>query len=726
MPLIDQAHFHQPPAEYRPVAMWFLNGSLSEDEIRRQVREMAGGGVGAIQIAARTGLTTPYLSDRWFHLVRLALDEARRLGLRVWLADEYPYPSGASGGEVVLRHPEYRAWHMRATRVMAAPGEEVRAVAPGTVLLRACAVPVIGGEARWEAAIGLDGAVGLVQHQQVLFQPSSVYLTTRRYMSNGPQPTLHWRAPGGAPGGATDPTSPVDTGDPTGPEGTERWDVWLIAAAEIERYKFFGAYVDLCNADAVQLFLETTYRRTLDRLGQEAFRRLDGFFVDEAHPQNWSWRLPGYFRERCGYDVYEALPALWTDTGPQTAQIRYDYMQSITELFVDSFHRPLAEWCRQHDVQLSLEVGSTRNVVQRHADIPGIDPGHHKVGVPLNQILARELPSYRGNLNFPASLAAQTGKRRVLDELFHSVGWSLTLQDMKAMLDRAAARGANLFAFHAFCYTIGGLKKWDAPPSEFDQNPYWTHFPLLAAYAGRLAYALSCGQRVAPIAVVDPITSLWAHGEAVGAGKDALAERMAGDWTYLMRELAAAQRPHDNLDPLLLAEAIVDKGVLRVGEAEYQVIILPPMTTLECTAWSKLEELVEAGGTVIACGLLPCEQIEPESDVVARCAAAFGADPERLRAQYAHDGPSQDQQPGVDVRRSGNFVLLGTTGTLAGTGAAETLLDLLETLVPAEVRLWPEARGEARRQFLLAHRRDETEDLYLIVNSSMEEHDCEV
>ena len=131
---------------------------------------------------------------------------------------------------------------------------------------------------------------------------------------------------------------------------------------------------------------------------------------------------------------------------------------------------------------------------------------------PLETILARELPSYRGNLNFPASLAAQTARPRVLDELFHSVGWSLTLQDMKAMLDRAAARGANLFVFHAFCYSIGGLRKWDAPPSEFDQNPYWPHFPLLSAYAGRLAYALSLGRRVAPVAVLDPITSIWAQG----------------------------------------------------------------------------------------------------------------------------------------------------------------------------------------------------------------------
>ena len=110
-------HFLDPPADYRPVAMWFLNASIDDEEARRQIRAMASGGLGAVQVAARTGLRTPpYLSQRWFELIALVLDEALSHGLRVWLADEYPYPSGTSGGEVILRHPQYRAWQMRATR----------------------------------------------------------------------------------------------------------------------------------------------------------------------------------------------------------------------------------------------------------------------------------------------------------------------------------------------------------------------------------------------------------------------------------------------------------------------------------------------------------------------------------------------------------------------------------------------------------------------------------
>jgi hypothetical protein len=336
------------------MAMWFLNGRLADDELRRQISAMAAGHVGGIQVAARTGLQTPYLSEAWFEVIRLIQDAAEQHGLPVWLADEFPYPSGASGGEVILRHAEYRAWQMQATSVRVAPGADVELQLPGTVALRACSVPLIGGIARWPEAIDLEAHVGWLQHEQSLFEPSRVYLTMRRYMSNAPRPTLKWRAPAGA----------------------EAWEIWLVAAAEIADYKFFGSYVDLCNPDACRFFLATTYERYLARLGPERFSRLAGFFLDEAHPQNWSWRLPEFFRERRGYDLVEALPALWTDMGPRTARVRYDYRQSLTELFDESFMRPVAEWCREHGVQLSLEVPSTRNVVQRHADIPGIDPGH--------------------------------------------------------------------------------------------------------------------------------------------------------------------------------------------------------------------------------------------------------------------------------------------------------------------------------------------------------------
>jgi hypothetical protein len=709
--VLDTALFSSPPREFRPVPMWFWNGDIEEEEIRRQVRAFAEGGLGGFQIAARTGLSTPYLSQRWFDLVELAAREAAPYGLQVWLADEYPYPSGAAGGELTLRHPEYRAWHMRSRSSSVRAGARLEVTAPGAVLLHAGAVPVVNGVADWTQARDLSGFLGTSQPEMIFAEPA-FGLSKKRSFSYGPRPKLDWTAPN--------------------VPGVAEWQVWLVAAAEIAPYKFFGHYVDLCNADAVRAFLALTYQRYAHRLSPAAWLQVTGFFLDESHPPSWSWSLPAAFLRRNGYDLVARLPALWTDVGPRTAAIRHDYWQTLTELFMESFHRPIAEWCRQHDVQLSLEVDSTRNSVQRHAHIAGNDPGHEKVGGSLDALHAETRPRFRAHPRFPASLAAQVGLNRVLVESYHSIGWSLTFQDMKALADRLAAQGANLFVFHAFFYSLGGLRKWDAPPSQFLQNPYWPQFPRLTDYLGRLCYALSRGWRATSVALLDPITSLWTHGSgaggSIGAGPDAVAKRVAGDWQYLQRELEVAQRPFDSLDPLLMSEGKVADGTLQLGDAGYQVIVLPPMASLEAAAWAKLEEFAAGGGTVIACGLLPYEQLEDQSTVHAQCAARFGLDAAAIRVAYETEPAARDESPQAraGLHRQGRFLFIPSQGTLQEAQAAGDLLTALNAVTPPPVIIQSDAGAAAQRSFLIAQRQDSVETLTFLANAGNEEQDCTV
>ncbi|HLH75077.1 MAG TPA: hypothetical protein VKX96_17495, partial [Chloroflexota bacterium] len=264
--MLEDHELASPSSEYRPVPIWFWNGDLDAEELRRQVRAMAAGGLGGLQIAARTGLTTPYMSERWFSLVEAVTQEAGRQGLQVWLADEYPYPSGVNGGELILRHPEYRAWQMQAQLTSVQPGQSVECLAPGVILLAATAVPVRAGRADWDQAIDLGNQVGVIQPEMVFLEPAFGY-SKKRTFAFGPRPKLSW----------------------TAPLGPESWDVWLVAASEVAPFKFFGYYVDLCNPAAVRAFLDGTYQRYLDRLEPAITRQITGFFLDEAHPPTWSW-----------------------------------------------------------------------------------------------------------------------------------------------------------------------------------------------------------------------------------------------------------------------------------------------------------------------------------------------------------------------------------------------------------------------------------------------------
>ena len=103
-----------PVDEYRPVVFWSINSALEEEELRRQIGEMKAFGLGGFVYHARAGLETEYLSEEWFRLAGACLDEARRQGLRVWMYDEYGWPSGFAGGRL-LREEENRACYLEYT-----------------------------------------------------------------------------------------------------------------------------------------------------------------------------------------------------------------------------------------------------------------------------------------------------------------------------------------------------------------------------------------------------------------------------------------------------------------------------------------------------------------------------------------------------------------------------------------------------------------------------------
>src|SRR5690606_26055591 len=122
---------------------WFWNDTLDEAEVRRQVAEMAAQGIKGFYIHPRQGLQVPYLSDAFFRLVEAAVDEAQRRGLFVLLYDEYPYPSGVAGGEVILGQPKFLATRL-VQRSYDLSGGRIRLTLPRGKLLACVAYPLRG------------------------------------------------------------------------------------------------------------------------------------------------------------------------------------------------------------------------------------------------------------------------------------------------------------------------------------------------------------------------------------------------------------------------------------------------------------------------------------------------------------------------------------------------------------------------------------------------------
>ncbi|MBM4050621.1 MAG: hypothetical protein FJ279_36455, partial [Planctomycetes bacterium] len=117
--------FANPPGTYRPVPWWTWAGDMNEQEMDRQLKEMKQKGINEFFIFPIYGLETPYLSEAWWRAVEFTLRRCERLGMKVWIYDDYNWPSGVCGGYLLRDMPWVRNWGMNYVAREVAPGAEV-------------------------------------------------------------------------------------------------------------------------------------------------------------------------------------------------------------------------------------------------------------------------------------------------------------------------------------------------------------------------------------------------------------------------------------------------------------------------------------------------------------------------------------------------------------------------------------------------------------------------
>ena len=560
---------------------WFWNGDMRDDEIKRQIKEMSDKGIRGFFIHPRQGLAVPYLSKEWFNKVGVAIDEAKKRGLEVWLYDEYPYPSGVSGGLVVLDHPEFEAKALKIRSFDVEGPKTVHMELPWGQILLARAYPGEHDSIIWNNPTELSHYIG-TGYKENIFQMSGLTRYNRkRFFTGRPIKKLHWDAPRG------------------------RWHVCIISQVAVDNFKYFGKYVDPLNPDAVRYYINTTHEQYKKYFGHEFGRTIKGIFTDEitAFPPEmpWSPLLPQMFERKNGYPLVDRLPALFERMGGDTDKVRYDYWNTVTDAFIESYEVQVRNWCEANNLLYAGEKPILRSKQLKYFHIPGIDAGHQKAGTEPD--IAS--PKYRANAKLVSSAAHFYGKPGALCECFHSIGWGMALQDMKWTFDWLAVQGINFFVPHAFFYTTDGLTKHDAPPSSFYQMPWWSHMGLLSDYVAQITDIAGKGRRKVDMIILDPASSHWtAMGE-----KKHLKERLEKGFSNLQRVLLQNHFDYYIMDPELFSQCDITHGRIRFDDEEYKVLILPPMLNMEDCALKKLKEYIEGGGIVIGVECLPVERI---------------------------------------------------------------------------------------------------------------------
>ena len=614
--------FADPGNEFRFAPFWFLNHELTEEETRWQVREMHSHGVGGFILHARHGLITPYMSAEWLRQCAAAIDEGRALGMKAYLYDENNWPSGPADAMAFIGHPEYR---MSGAFVsdefdLERGSPAARELGIGDELIAVVAVPLEDGVAQ----------AGMPAPRPAGFPESAVNLMD--YVAGG---ILHWRPRRG------------------------HWRVYVIS----RRWHvgtFFGSYLDTLNPDAVKRFMELTHEVYASCFEEDFGATVNGIFTDEPSMNfnapdavPWTPRLPAEFEWRKHYDLVTAMPALYRDMGPASATVRCDFYDTITDVYSRSYFKQIHDYCDSVRLNLMGHVNSEGELIghaRQQGDFFRGAQWMHWGGCDylreMTWTVGDDAYNVMAACKFASSAGHLLGKRIVGSECF-GLGsqWAIDLRNLKWMSDWAIVLGVNQLEPHAFYYSIQGFRKWECPPGEFYQSPFWPYYRTLADYVGRLSAVFRDGKHVADVAHFYPVKSFWSEMDPESNDKG---EQLRRSFGRLGRLLLKINCDFDYVSEEMLQRADLSDGTIGVklpGSDEvaerFRILAMPACTTVSRETAEALREFVDNGGRIIAIGELPSKSVEQgeDSDVADIFETMFGDDYELSKAVAGSSEP---------------------------------------------------------------------------------------
>ncbi|HUU11230.1 MAG TPA: glycosyl hydrolase [Phycisphaerae bacterium] len=432
----------------RATTFWSWNDGLDPEEIRRQIREMARGGLGGHFMHARRGRATPYLGSEWMEAVRVAIDEGRHTGVTPWLYDEDGWPSGSSSGRVYTGREAFRQKHLVCEDIQSADWE-----------------PSESTVAVFVAKLDTRGR----------------YVSFRRLQE---------------PRSACGKTPAIDEGFVHFAYRTgENVDVFNREATEEFLKQTYERYRETVGGE---------FGRAVPGIFTD-----EPQYAGTGRRVPWSPELAKFFRRACRYDLLDRLPELFFPVG-HYRKTRFDFYQTVTRLFLLAWTMPIYQWCDRHGLKFTGHLMGEDTLLAQIRHIGAAMPHYEYMHIPGIDHLGRGLGS-PVLVKQAASVAAQLGRPRVLGEMFGGSGWNVSLDDLRFIAEWQFVLGVNLVCTHLAAYTLRGVRKRDWPPSLHYHQPWWSHYYLWNDYVAAVVSALTAGAPRTDVLVVHPIASAWAE-----------------------------------------------------------------------------------------------------------------------------------------------------------------------------------------------------------------------
>lgn len=555
-----------PGRHFATAPLWVWNDLLTEEQIRQTLNDLASQHVMQAFVHPRPGLMTPYLSDDWFRLWKVALDEAEKLDMNIGIYDENSYPSGFAGGFVPDSMPDARGQGIALQEVKSLEKIDEN-------ILFVYQKDAQGHYKNVTAEMKKSGSL-----------PEGDWLLGKRNLASG----------GSWYGG--------------------KYYVDLLKKGVTEKF--------------IEITHKAYLREVGEQFGNRIpLLFTDEPHIHPADKFSWTDELPEYFQQLCRYSLVDVIPLLQYETTHTLddgtvidwKKARYDYYKTLLKMFIERWSIPNFAFCEENNIEHSghywehdwpsMHNGPDTMAMYAWQQRPAIDQ--------LMNIWSDDVHTLLGNnrsVRELRSAANQLGHARTLSETYGAGGWDLRFEDMKRIGDWTYALGVNTTVEHLSFITIRGARKHDHPQSFSYHASWWKDYHALEDYHTHLSYLTSQGAQKNDFLVIQPTTTAWMYQN------NSKMNQIGNSFARYIRELEAAQIEYDLGSEDIIARlgstgngtfensdgTTVQEPALIVGKAVYRYVVLPPaLENLDKSTLVLLRDFVAKGGKVFYFDELP-------------------------------------------------------------------------------------------------------------------------
>jgi hypothetical protein len=580
----------------KPWTRWWWEGSaVNKKDLTWNLEQYNKAGLGGVEITPIYGIHgyekdfIDFLSPKWLDVFKHTLNESRRLGLGVDLANATGWPFGGpwvkeedASKSVYFKTYTVQGGQRLTEAVTFAREAFVRTANNKPATFESVKRPV------WSngnlQSLALDQVVypeNLFPSAVVAYNGSQSIDLTKLVDKKG---NLNWTAPAGG-----------------------EWNVYAVFSGlhgkMVERAAPGGEGYAI---DHFSLQAANNYFKKFD----EAFKGFDlsylrAFFndsyeVDDARGQsNWTPLMFEEFKKRRGYDLKEQLPALFGNAdADRSGRVLYDYRATIDELILHNFTEVWKKWGASKGALVRNQShGSPANTLDLYdvVDIPETEG---------TDILRFKFATSAGNVTGKQLIAAESATW--LDEHFLS-SWG----DVKKAIDLYFLGGVNHIVFHGTAYSPQNIP-WPgwlfyAAVQFQPNNPQWKDFHALNSYITRAQSFLQKGKPDNDVLLYYP-----------------LADRYSERGNVLLQHFDGMERNFEKTDFEHVSKWMLEKGYgfdffsdrqlqkfksttagVQAASNTYKTILLPANKLISDASFARLVELAKAGAKVIVYKSLP-------------------------------------------------------------------------------------------------------------------------